>query len=88
MKAFFKQILMVNDPEKGGEDRFSLSRSLLLFASLLYFLCIFMLWIGLYVESLNIDKNIIDTAIEALRWPILTFAAYAFGGKVLKSQKR
>lgn len=83
MKTLLNDILKISDPEKDGV-RFSLSRTILLTSVLLYFICLLILMGFMLVEH-SFDLSYLNLVIEALRWPILTFAAYAFGGKLLKT---
>ena len=83
MKKWISDILKINDPEKEGL-RYSLSRTILFFSVILYFICLLILMGFMFVEH-SFDLSYIDFVLEALRWPILTFAAYSFGGKLLKT---
>lgn len=88
MKNLLSDILKVNDPEKSGDDRFSLSRIIIFVASFLYILCSAILFFSMFFHDLNLDLELVELTLEALRWPILAFAAYAFGGKFLKSNHK
>jgi hypothetical protein len=85
MKKLLFDILKVNDPEKTGEDRYSLSRVILLVSSFLYILCSAILFFSMFFPEITLNLNLVELTLEALRWPSLAFAADAFGGKFLKS---
>ena len=84
MKNLLNDILKINDPEKQGVQQYSLSRTILLSSVVLYFICLLILMGFIFIEH-SFDLSYIDFVLEALRWPILTFSAYAFGGKILRS---
>jgi len=84
MKSFFQDILKVNDPEKSGEDRFSLARTLLFISAVLYILATVTGYFLSFFSSVEVDASSLETAIEALKFPVLLFAGYSFSNKVTK----
>lgn len=87
MDAFYRllgDMLKVNDPEKRSADAYSLSRVVLLSSVVLYFICLICLLIFMFIHP-PFNESYVNIVLDALRWPILTFAAYSFGGKFLKS---
>ena len=87
MKSFLQDILKVNDPEKSEEDRFSLARTLLLVSAVLYILATVTGYFLSFFSSIEVNASNLETAIEALKFPVILFASYSFGGKVMKSIK-
>lgn len=88
MKTILYDILKVNDPEKSGGDKFSMSRLIVFVSSFLYIFCSFILFFSIFFPYFEVNAEFIEMTLEALRWPILAFAAYAFGGKFLKSNQK
>lgn len=85
MKRFINDLLRVNDPEKSGSDKYSLSRFLLLISSVLYIIAAIIGYFLLFVEDMSIDVEALNIITESLRWLIAIFAGYSFGGKFLSS---
>lgn len=75
MELFIKQILQVQDPEKGEGERFSLSRVCLLIS--------FLSILSLIIYSLLTDQDV-QSSMDILYQLILIFSAYSFGNKAFK----
>lgn len=87
MKKFLQDILKVNDPEKSEEDRFSLARILLLISAILYILATVVGYFLSFFPDIEVDATNLETAIEALKFPVLLFSGYAFSNKLTKYVK-
>ena len=83
---FLRDILQTNDPEKEGGDRYSLSRTLLLASSLLYLFAGVFGYFSIFTDAININTEALSITQESLRWLIVIFAGYAFGGKFLSTK--
>jgi len=85
IRRVLADMLKVNDPEKRSVEAYSLSRVVLLSSVILYFICLICLLIFMFIQP-PFNESYVSLVLDALRWPILTFAAYSFGGKYLKSE--
>ena len=82
-KRLLVEVLKTRDAEKGGDSKYSLSRVLLFTSANLYIVAVLFGYFLVWMPGIDVNINILNTSIEALRWPILTFSAYSFGGKLI-----
>ena len=82
MKKFLGDILRVNDPEKSGEDKYSLSRTSLLISTLVALVMVMLPFIT------EIDHTMYDVMTNTIILMIFLYAGYAFGGKVMSSRSK
>jgi hypothetical protein len=85
MKVLLNDILKVNDPEKGGGDKFSMARVCLLVSVICYFICAVSYLFMSFNPSFISSPEMIKTIMTSLEYPLLLFAGYSFGGKALKT---
>jgi hypothetical protein len=88
MRTFLTDILYTNDPEKSGDDRYSLARVCLFVTFNVYILC----GAGYLALSLmpqyNTSPEILKTIMDNLQYALTLFAGYTFGGKALKTTQQ
>jgi len=76
---FFKDILMVHDPEKGEGLKYSLARTSVFLYTII---TLFLLILPFIVD---IKEGIYDVMTTMVIMLLFLFAGYAFGGKVVSS---
>lgn len=85
IKQILEDTLKVNDPEKGGADKYSFTRIALAWSLFAYLVsAVFYLFLSV-TNPETTSPEMVSGVLTSLEFPIMIFASYTFGGKTLKT---